>query len=72
MLVLHTLGQQFADVEMGLDVAVVLSDHGLEVRESLLELTIVIACQSTLLVALEIDLAIVGLSLLGGEEADSL
>ena len=59
--IFHSLGQKLPDVEVGLDVAVVLPNHGLEVRESLLELPIVIGGQAALLVALKVDLAVVGL-----------
>ena len=59
--IFHAFGQKLADVEVGFDVTVVLPDHGLEVRESLLELPIVIGGQAALLVALKVDLAVVGL-----------
>ena len=42
--IFHSLGQKLPDVEVGFDVTVVLPNHGLEVRESLLELPIVIGC----------------------------
>ena len=42
--IFYSLGQKLPDVEVCFDVTVVLPNHGLEVRESLLELPIVIGC----------------------------
>ena len=57
---------------MSLDIAVVLLDHCLEVRECLLKLAVMEACESSLHIALQVDLPEVRLGLLRVYKADSM
>ena len=64
MLIFNAFSQEFADVEVCLDIAIVLLDHLLEVGKCLLELAVMEACESSLHVTLQVQLSIVRFSLL--------